>query len=344
MLDPSLALWSDSIDEFPAAGTAANKLAALVRFAVRAPSSHNSQPWLFKIVGETLELHADRTRRCPVVDPDDRELIISCGAALGYIEVTLHHFGFAGEVSLVAEGPQPDLLARITLGAEQVPTDGDHRLFAAISKRRTCREPFDSRTLDSGLIDELVAIARMSGVWFEVLQLESSREALAELITRGDRIQMANPAFRGELAAWIRSNHSSSRDGMPGYAHGLGDVKAMVAPLVIRTFDLGDGKAAHDRDIALGSPVLAVLGSDKETPADLINIGRVLVRILLRAAADGVSASFLNQPIEIHSLRRQVVSLLGRTSFPQLILRLGYPLKEGRSTPRRRPDEVLAHG
>jgi hypothetical protein len=59
-----------------------------------APSSHNTQPWLFKIVDNSIELYADRTRALPVVDPEARELTISCGAALYHLIVTIKYFGF----------------------------------------------------------------------------------------------------------------------------------------------------------------------------------------------------------------------------------------------------------
>ena len=39
---------------------------ALVRAAILAASPHNTQPWLFKMVGNTIELYADRTRTLPV--------------------------------------------------------------------------------------------------------------------------------------------------------------------------------------------------------------------------------------------------------------------------------------
>ncbi|WP_205208599.1 hypothetical protein [Arenimonas caeni] len=54
----------------------------LIARAVLAPSSHNTQPWLFRPGEGHVELLADRTRALPVNDPDDRELVISCGAAL----------------------------------------------------------------------------------------------------------------------------------------------------------------------------------------------------------------------------------------------------------------------
>jgi hypothetical protein len=52
---------------------------SLVSAAVRAPSSHNTQPSWFRCAGETIELYADRSRALPVNDPFDRELTISCG-------------------------------------------------------------------------------------------------------------------------------------------------------------------------------------------------------------------------------------------------------------------------
>ena len=58
-------------------------LRSLVEYAALAPSGHNTQPWRFRLRGGGAELLADRTRALPVVDPDDRELVISCGAALG---------------------------------------------------------------------------------------------------------------------------------------------------------------------------------------------------------------------------------------------------------------------
>ena len=54
----------------------------LIETAVRAPSVHNTQPWRFHVGPAGLELHADRSRQLPAVDPFGRELLISCGAAL----------------------------------------------------------------------------------------------------------------------------------------------------------------------------------------------------------------------------------------------------------------------
>jgi hypothetical protein len=341
--DPAMETWTSAIDEFPLCGSTHDKLAALVPFAVMAPSSHNSQPWLFRITDDALELWADQRRSLPVCDPENRELIISCGAALGCLETALHNFGYQGAIELVPSGHHPELLARIRLGEPRDVTDLDEALFAAIRTRRTHRLPFLPRSVDSYLLSDLESIAERNRTWFRILQAESSRMTLATLITEGDRAQMGDPAFRRELVSWIHPNRTRSRDGMPGWAFGFGAAKSVAAPLVVRTFDIGAGRAANDRELALGSPVLAILGTSTETPRDWVQTGRVLTHILLRAAVEGILASYLNQPIEVPALRQRVSALLGHWGFPHLILRMGYPVGEDRHTPRRALDEVLEH-
>jgi hypothetical protein len=332
--------WEISEGAFPKAGTSSDKLRFLLNYAVLAPSSHNSQPWLFKIVSDGVELYADRTRALPVVDPEDRELIISCGAALFNLRIALRHFGYETAVRNFPDATKPDLLARVSFGGEKVPSAEEHALFQAIVKRRTNRMPFDYRPVPESLLFELQAAATKEGTWLYIIMGEENRNMVAGLIAEGDRIQMANGHFRRELAAWIHPNRTASHDGTPGFAFGLSSLASYLGPLVVRTFDIGRGQAAKGRELATGSPVLVLLGTDGDTPADWMSAGQALARLLLRARVDDVWASFLNQPIELPDLRGRLGDSLGRKGFPQLLLRMGYG-QDVKPTPRRTPGEVL---
>ena len=107
--------------EFPSRGHPIEKLAYLLRYAIKAPSSHNSQPWRFRLVDDSVELFADRSRALPVVDPDDRELLMSCGAALFTFRVAIRHHAFEDEVELMPDGGESDLLARIGSASREPP-------------------------------------------------------------------------------------------------------------------------------------------------------------------------------------------------------------------------------
>ena len=102
-LDP----WNVSADDFPADGTSEEKLWFTVQYAILAPSSHNTQPWKFRIHGNVVELYADLSRALPVVDPDKRELIMSCGAALFHLRTAIRYFGYGCQVETFPEPGEP---------------------------------------------------------------------------------------------------------------------------------------------------------------------------------------------------------------------------------------------
>jgi hypothetical protein len=111
----NLEAWSVASSDFPAAGTVTDKARFAVRYAILAPSSHNTQPWRFVSGDRELLICADRTRGLPNIDPFDRELIISCGAALFNLQVALAHFNVPVEITTFPYSAEPDVVARIAL-------------------------------------------------------------------------------------------------------------------------------------------------------------------------------------------------------------------------------------
>jgi hypothetical protein len=332
--------YIEAMDEFPITGTAAQKLRAAVQYAVRAPSSHNSQPWRFRLTDDVLELRADRARALPVVDPDHRELIISCGATLFHVGVVLRHYGSTPRIERLPDPADPDLLARIRIGPARERTAEDEALFHAITSRRTFRRRFLDRCLPEGLDSMLDGAARAEGAWLEVFRTEEARHAVADLVAEADRLLMSDKRFRRELALWLRPNRGKRRDGLPGYALGLGTLRAAVGPMVLRMFDDGRRQAVRDRRLATEAPMLALLGTAHNTPRHWLMAGEAVAHVLLRAQVCDIAASFLNQPIEVPALRPRLQALAGQDGFPQLLLRLGYG-RAPRATPRRPVAEVV---
>ena len=338
--EPVADAWNIQDADFPEAASVRDQLHFLLTYATLAPSTHNTQPWLFAVEGEAVEVHADRTRRLPIADPEDRELTISCGAALLNLRLALRHFGYTNLVETFPNPGNPDLLARLHVEPRGAADTRERLLFEAIPRRHTNRQHFEDRAVPPALLTELRAEAAGQGAWLHVVEGESARSAVADLIAGGEMVLWEDQRYRHELAAWLQPNRSHQRDGIPGYAEGMGDLASLLEPLVVRTFDTGRGVAAKDSEVAAGSPVLAVLGTDADSPADWLAAGQALERVLLRARAAGVWASFLNQPIEVSELRPRLSETIGRTGFPQLLLRLGYR-PDVKPTPRRLVRDVL---
>ena len=340
--------WDVHEQDFPRDAPLAAKAWFALRYALLAPSSHNSQPWRFLVNGDTIELLADRTRSLPVADPYDRELIISCGAALFNLRSALAHFGVWFNISLFPTEADPDLIARVRLTeggkaghtADRTAGNGPAHLFPAITRRATNRTPFGPIPLPDSVVASLCAEGASEGVAVKAVTDGKERGRVAGLIAEADRIQFADARFRRELAAWIHPQRA--RDGMPAYALGvprLMDFETPITAMVIRTFDVGDGKAAHDAALAAGSPLLLCFSTTQDNAPAWLFAGQSLQRVLLQAKLEGYDASFLNQPVEVTALRPQLRDLLQTGPYPQLLIRVGRgePVAH---TPRRAVDEL----
>ena len=309
------------------------QLQALVQEATLAPSSHNTQPWLFRLEGAVIELLADRTRALPVNDPDDRELTISCGCALFNLRVAAAAAGLQARVDPWPDAADTDLLARVHMspaGAQQA----DAALQAAMSERRTCRERFAATAIQPNALRSLVDAARSEAATLMVLDTAEQRLGAAALVAEGDATQWANPSWRRELAAWMHPRRRGDGLTLPALA-------IPVAQVVVRTFDMGHGVAAKDRQMADESPVLAVLATEGDSQRDWLAAGQALQRLLLVGVQLGLQASYLNQPVQVAALRPKLQQLTGRPGYAQLLLRLGIPTQPKPAAPRRPLADVL---
>jgi nitroreductase len=342
MSTPNLSAWSVVAEGFPRSGGIADKLRFAVSYAILAPSSHNTQPWRFVIVDGELLLCADRSRSLPVIDPFDRELVISCGAALLNLRIALARFDIPIEITLFPQSNDPDILARIVAvraGSAWPELTG---LFDAIAARSTNRMAFSGEAPPPDLVERLRAAAAAEGVEAKFAHTAAARARVAALIAEADRRQFGDPHFRRELASWIHPSRHD--DGMPAYSQGLKplvDAATPIAAMVIRTFDIGHGVAATHEQLARGSPLLAVLSTTVDDNQAWLATGQALERVLLTAASAGFGASYLNQPTEVPDLRSRLAHELTAAPYPQLILRLGRGPQAPHS-PRRPLADVLA--
>ncbi|MEZ5992701.1 MAG: nitroreductase [Planctomycetota bacterium] len=323
---------------FPADGTPAEKLRFLVHWAVLAPSSHNSQPWLFFMRDDHVAIHADRSRALPVVDPHDRELAISCGCALMYLRVAAAHFDVPVRIYRNTE-EDSDLLASVYYDEAAPAQNTLAGLFECLPKRVTNRFAYVEDSVSEEQLSHFAEICAAHRVIMRSYHDDFARHAIADRISRSDRKQMASKAYRRELASWLHHNRSRSLDGMPGFTQGMGEFMSLAAPIAVRTFDLGEGQAAKDLELAEHSPALCIFGTNKDHHSDWVRTGEALAQVLLVATQQGLTASFLNQPIEIDIMRTELAKHVG-LRFPQILIRVGKPTRESKHTPRRPAADV----
>lgn len=309
----------------------------IVGFATRAPSVHNTQPWLWRARGDRLELRADRTRQLRETDPDGRNLAISCGAALEHAVVYAASLGWAADVDLLPTAGDPDHLATVRFrpGAPGSTASGVVDLLAA---RRTDRRRFTAWPLPDTLVQRLASTAVEGAVCAVPVTTDSDRVRVELLVTRALWTQRANAHLVAEQAVWSAPSESG---GVPEISRPTNDGRRPGRP---SRFD-EPGRVRPVRDDVASSDGLLVLCARDDTPRSWLTAGRVLCRIWVEAMAADLSIVPVSAVVEVaetrEALRREVLDAAGH---PLLLLRIGWQEVARAAlppTPRRSVDDVL---
>jgi nitroreductase len=291
---------------------------------VRAPSLHNSQPWLFRLTDGAIEVLADPSRSVPAVDHDGWATRIACGAATCNARLAL---AAAGRTASVRLHPSPGVVARLTPGTFRPPTYAEQELHDAIGHRHSHRGPFWPDPVPATVRVRLIAAARDEDGWLDLLVGTTAVNGFAEIAQGADRVLRRDTAYQAALAS-LRDAVPLSAGAPPAEAHDL---------LPQRLFN--DRRRANGRDYE-PEPLIGILGSTGDRPMDQTVAGQALQKVLLTATANGLDTSMISQPVEVPAAREQLRRSLGRTGFPQIAVRFGYGTP-GRPTPRRELTEAV---
>jgi len=318
-------------------GLSPDEVTAALEAAVMAPSVHNSQPWRFRVLPDRIELHADLTRRLPATDPDDKELRLSCGAALANLRIALEAFGIRPVVTLLPRHVGDEALAVVRHGGHVTPSDQVVDLRRAIPARHTNRKPFQNTLVTPGQLGQLVRAAQAERSWLYPVTDPTLRSRLHSLVARAHQIQLANVEFRAELEHW--SGHGGEhRDGVP--ARSAGPAHEPQDHWVLRDFSGGRARERVPGKDFEREPLIAVVCSYYEGALAELHAGQAMQRVLLTATTLGLSASFIAQPVEVPACREELRRLLGAGITAQTILRVGHGSPVA-PTPRRPVADLL---
>ncbi|WP_131786427.1 nitroreductase [Protofrankia symbiont of Coriaria ruscifolia] len=291
---------------------AREQIEEVVTEASLAPSIHDTQPWHWFAGSGRLELFADPSLLLGAIDPDGRQLLISCGAALYYARLALRARDLVPEVTVLPYGPgyadlDMDLAGREPLATIHVstvlpPDAGERALVTAMRDRITDRRPLRPAPVQATVVEELGQAAEAEGCWLAALGATDVDTMWLDTMDR-------------HVAA--------------GGTGGIG----MDAP--------GRSPTAP---VEARRPTVVALGTDADRPVDRMAAGQAVARILLTAAAHGAAARPVGHAEDIDAIRVRVRELLRSTGHVQMIILVGYPLPGGSPVEpaRRRPtSEIL---
>jgi nitroreductase len=310
---------------FPDAGTIRTVLA----LASRAPSVHNTQPWRWLVGEASLHLYADPSRQLPNTDPEGRDLILSCGAALNHCVVAFAAVGWRAKVTRLPNPADPNHLAAIEL-SRSTADSLDIALAAAIPRRRTDRRNYSSWPVPVGDIALMAARAARNGV--TLCQVEDT-DKLHEIVAQSVWDHMTHD-YLVELTEW--SGRYASVAGVPARNTPKSDPKAKIPSRFFAgpALAMPPGSSASEDDA-----VVLALGTRMDDRLAELRAGEATSVVLLTATSMGLSSCPVTEPLEIAETRDMVrAEIFGDSNHPQMLLRVGWapinadPLP---ATPRR---------
>ncbi|WP_329241028.1 hypothetical protein OG417_41475 [Actinoallomurus sp. NBC_01490] len=289
----------------------------LVDAAVWAPSVYDTRPWRFGTRGSTVTVHTDPERRLEVADPDGRETMISCGAALYTLRLAMRDLGRIPQVRILPDPDRPDLIAEVGVGGERPATAEERQMYAQIRHRHTHTGGFRPGGLPIGLLQALRTHAYCEQVSLRIVADPRARIALAALTEAAEQVQRQNPAYAAEVARLAPPPGGAPEETCPSESAHL------EADFAGRDFARGQGWGGAGSENRDATGVVAVLLTDGDTRVDRLRAGQALQRILLCAAEYEVSAAFHGQALELPELREFIRTRFCDRAYPQMILRLG---------------------
>jgi hypothetical protein len=262
---------------------------------------------------------------------------MSCGAALFSMRMALLQLGVRPAVTVMSDAAQPTLLATLRSAGRKQPNPEETALARAVFHRSTNRRSFSKDPVSTAHRHNLRAAAHREGARLYLVEDPAQRAKLGLLSTQAHRVQMDDPGFRAELAAW--SGYSGLRtDGVP--ARTGGPVATASEAWVLRDFTGGRppepaGHSGYESD-----PLIAVLALYTGGPECDLRAGEALQRVLLTATVDGLSVSPVSQLVEVPEARKLTRDLVGATQLPHAVLRIGYGWPVATS-PRRAVEDLV---
>lgn len=309
----------------------------LLRYAILAPSTHNCQPWLFKILeNNSCELYLDKKIKLKEADPNEKCAYISMGCCLENLVVAAKAFGvYKGDLHKINQ--KTGLVAEVSFRDPKDAAQADKEsgeLVEAMVARKNSRGFFKPNKISKKLIGSIQTKIDDKDLEVTFIDDKSKIEKLAKITAEGIKRIYKRKSFRRELASWIHGNLSSKYDGMPGRSLHIPTPLSLIFPTVLKFVNVSPGIAVANYKSFSSAPLVCVLGTKSENVDGWLKMGRNIERLMLEFNRAGVQTSIFLASVDEESLCEEVKKEISAKYKPQFVFCAGYMERDQKHTPR----------
>ncbi|WP_165921202.1 twin-arginine translocation signal domain-containing protein [Paenibacillus albiflavus] len=334
-----------------------NPLFRFVKASILASNAHNTQPWLYRIRENEIDLYTDISRNIGTMDPYFREMNISLGCAIENLDLAANASSYESKVTLYPGGFEQIHVANITL-TPGVMTSPD--LYHVIGKRHTDRAAYDSdKQVEPATLQQMEKLSSefpdVKVAWFTDADKKTE---VGNLIIHATEAIIGDQSQSGDSHKWNRHDWDElqrHKDGISIDASGNSEMIRFfgkVLPDSVKSFNDYWLKMTKSPQVSTASVFGMLLVRNQRDRTQLMQAGRLWQRMHLWAVTNGLAAQPLNQ---LHERRDRELQLGIEPLFGKAIeklvnapgyeglftFRMGYPTGQALASPRRPAEEVL---
>ncbi len=336
--------WQINVDDFPKEKSIIYQIEFVLRYAILAPSTHNTQPWLFKIKESACEIYYNPKLILPEADAKTRDLYISMGCCIENLILTARYFNIFNSVEY---GPFKNKEQVAVISFKNYTGDNNNqyeKIINTITKRINARGVFSSDSVPNDLLNTISSITRdylLDGINLHWVKDKTKIVTLASLTADGLRIAYLKPSFRREMSQWMNNSLTQKKEGIPGYALKMPLFLSFIIPTLVRWFNIGDFLAKKNYVSLSSAPLIAVITSKNENPSIWLKVGRLAERLMLEFQSAGWQTSIFVAAIEMSDLYREVQKIIPTDNLPQFLFAVGKVDSLHKQTPRHALEEKI---
>lgn len=328
--------WKISDADFVNCNSDIEKLKFFSRYAILAPSGHNTQPWTFRFKKNSLEISENPERELPHSGKVAAEPFVSIGACTETLVLAGQAFGYIIDIKTILE-PAVKITASITGKIAPDPT-----LNKAITQRVSNREPYSTKKLNAGILKRLCTPKHKT---IDELLVEDREDInyFAHETAKATVNIMSDPEFRLELSKWVRNNLTKQHDGMPAFVQGMPTPPSLIARHIIKNIDVSKSQAKKDAERIKNAAAIIVLSVKKENINSYFDMGREYARICILAEQEGLATSGVGAAVIDTDSKIRIKDHFKIDGTPSALIRIGIATKKVHHAPRLTLDMVTAN-
>ncbi len=322
--------------------------------ALLASSPHNTQPWLFEVSPQRIELYADLSKSLGAMDSQHREMYIGLGCALENLVIAARQHGREATITMMPDTDRAHVASiELTEAAAQLSP-----LYELIPKRHTNRGRYLDSDPPTGLEEELRTLLVSPDVSMTFLGAEADKKTFAKHTTRATQAIVDDKAMNDASHHWFRHSSGDIEEHRDGIVYDSTVASATIRFLAkisspITAAEAGEVWVTMTDGLHSTASAFCILSTpDRNDRKQQLACGREYQRMQLWATGEGLTMHPLNQMAERQDREAELglasdftevlSSLTGSQDMgAQMLFRVGYPWEDAYASPRRPTDWVL---